>query len=227
MKRQPLSTAPAPRYPPRRAYLTRFHRAIRKSATVFGVAVTLIAATAGAESEGPEQPVRRTSSEHDEHTGNYRQNDDPELEWMFWLEEMGFCPTMDCDPEPQQIRTAGVRLAGATVAGSLSRESIRRYIRLQRNQYRRCYEEQLFTSPGLAGRVTVRFVIGSDGIVSSATVAESTLGSSHVESCVVDVIRQIHFPRPEWGGTFIVTYPFTFRPTAIQSNATRVGRSPC
>ena len=134
---------------------------------------------------------------------------------MIWLEDVGFCPTMDCEPEPTQVRTAGVRLAGVTVAGSLSREAVRRHIRLQRNQYRRCYEQQLITAPELEGRVTVRFVVGGDGVVLAAVVAESTLGSSSVESCVVDVVREIRFPRPEWGGTFVVTYPFLFRPTPM------------
>jgi TonB family protein len=105
-----------------------------------------------------------------------------------------------------------IRAGAAMVRGSLSREVIRRTIRLHINAVRGVYERQLLRDPSLTGRVEVQFVIGPSGNVVSATVASSTIGSTEVEQGVLGVLRNIQFPAPEGGGTHIVTYPFVFVP---------------
>ena len=97
------------------------------------------------------------------------------------------------------------------VRGSLSRQVIQRVIRQNLNAVRYCYESELVRTPGLAGRLTVRFVISPTGAVQSVAATTSTLGSSPMEGCVVRQVRRWRFPEPAGGGIVIVDYPFVFR----------------
>jgi len=113
--------------------------------------------------------------------------------------------------EHRSRRSTGpaVRVGTASVAGSLSREVIRREIRLHRNEISHCYQTELNRRPDLEGRVAIRFVIDQRGLVVASNVADSTIGSPAVDQCVAQVIHRISFPPPE-NGVVMVTYPFTF-----------------
>lgn len=103
-----------------------------------------------------------------------------------------------------------VRPGDATVlVGTLPRDVIRRRIRLHRSEVAHCYQRELNGRPDLAGRVTIRFIIGQEGAVTAASVANSTLESASVGQCVAEVMRRITFPSPGTG-VVVVTYPFTF-----------------
>jgi Ca-activated chloride channel family protein len=97
-----------------------------------------------------------------------------------------------------------------TVRGSLDKEIVRRVVRQHRKQIKYCYEKELQASPKLSGTVVVRFVIDAGGNVTAASIKETTLGDSAVESCLLRVIRRWVFPRPKGGGVVIVNYPFAF-----------------
>jgi TonB family protein len=99
---------------------------------------------------------------------------------------------------------------GIVMEGGLDREVVGRVIRMHLNQARYCYEKELSKSPGLSGKVTVQFVIGIEGRVDSAHVAETMMNNAGVEECLVRKIRSWEFPRPRGGGLVIVTYPFLF-----------------
>lgn len=116
-------------------------------------------------------------------------------------------------PVPAAPGPAGdprVRTGNANVAGQLSREVIRRVIRRHAAEARHCFETGLQRDPSLGGRVQARFVIGSDGAVTSAEVGDSTLEDAEVEGCLLDAIRRWRFPSPEGGGSVTVNYPFVF-----------------
>ncbi len=104
---------------------------------------------------------------------------------------------------------ASVRSGATQVAGRLSPERVQRGV--QTGSYRRCYELALMWAPSLAGRLTVRFVIGPDGRVKSAVAAASDLPDPTLVRCVVAVFAAMVFPKPE-GGDVVVTYPLVFRP---------------
>lgn len=91
--------------------------------------------------------------------------------------------------------------------GELDKPTIRNAIRHRIGKIRFCYEKELVAKPGLAGTVTVRFVIGADGKVVSAS---GTGVDPAVASCVAAVIEELQFPRPSGGGNVTVIYPFTF-----------------
>ena len=93
-------------------------------------------------------------------------------------------------------------------AGRLDATSIRSTIREQMGQFRFCFEWQLHRHPELAGRVTMRFVIGPDGTVTEATIADDALGDPTVLRCFQGIVGRMRFPAPEEGGNVTVNYPF-------------------
>ncbi len=97
------------------------------------------------------------------------------------------------------------------ILGSLDKEIIRRVIRENIAQIKYCYERELTRTPGLAGKVQVKFVIGAQGNVQSAVVAESSMNNKSAEACMTGKVRQWLFPKPKGGGIVIVTYPFIFK----------------
>ena len=100
------------------------------------------------------------------------------------------------------------------VKGSLPKAVIRRVMAQHLSKVKSCYEQRLASSPKLAGRVAVKFIISGTGQVQMAAVAETTVEDPEMESCVVEAVKRIRFPRPNGGGIVIVTYPFEFKPAS-------------
>ncbi len=105
-----------------------------------------------------------------------------------------------------QIRWGG---GGDMVSGRLPPEAVQRVVRQNFGRFRFCYENGLLGNPTLAGRVTVRFVIGRDGAVQQVENGGSDLTDPSVVSCVVRAFSGLSFPQPE-GGIVVVTYPILF-----------------
>lgn len=100
----------------------------------------------------------------------------------------------------------------AIILGSLDRSLIDQVIKRHMNQVRYCYQRQLTSNPNLSGKVTVRFVIASDGSVSKASIKSSSLNDKTVESCITSRFMRFSFPEPKGDGIVIVSYPFIFSP---------------
>ena len=98
-----------------------------------------------------------------------------------------------------------------TVVG-IPAEVIRRVVLRNIGQVNRCYEQGLATNPGLAGRVAVRFVIGSNGSVLSSAPTSDTLGMPSVSACIAGAVQRWSFPVPADSGAITVTYPFSLIP---------------
>ena len=114
-----------------------------------------------------------------------------------------------------------VSLGQPSSEGALDRAIIRRYIRRNMQKIGYCYEREVLSRPALAGGLTVKFLIDSDGTVKSAT---ATGVSPEVASCVASVIKAIEFPRSDGKGAVQVTYPFMF--SASGANTTPPAASP-
>lgn len=110
--------------------------------------------------------------------------------------------------KPQAGSKVRVKETGSAVMGSLSREIIRRHIRRKISDIKYCYEKELINNESLSGRVSIYFMINSNGAVLNSAVKESTMANSKVENCIANVVRRISFPMPPDGGTVVVTYPF-------------------
>lgn len=102
-----------------------------------------------------------------------------------------------------------VALPGAMHGGALEPAAVRRVVRRDFGKFRMCYENRLKADPRLAGRVTVRFVIGGDGTVLRVANGGSDLPDPQVVACVVRTFGGMSFPRPE-GGDVTVVFPVLF-----------------
>lgn len=98
------------------------------------------------------------------------------------------------------------------ILGALDRSLIDEVIKRHMNQIRYCYQRELTKNPSLGGKIVIKFVIAKDGSVSSASVKNSSMGNSAVESCISGRFMRMQFPEPKGGGIVIVSYPFLFSP---------------
>ena len=96
----------------------------------------------------------------------------------------------------------------ATVEGGLDRDQIIAVINRNRGQIVYCYEKGLQAQPNIGGRVAVSFVIGPNGRIHTANVAQSSVNSRSVENCIVDRMRTWQFPHPVGRVNVDVLYPF-------------------
>ena len=103
-----------------------------------------------------------------------------------------------------------VRMGATSVSGRLPPEVIQRIVRQNFGRFRLCYENALRSNPNLQGTVSVSFVIGVDGSVSSVG-GGGSLPDSGAVSCVIRSFGGLSFPQPE-GGVVKVTYPIAFSP---------------
>lgn len=104
-----------------------------------------------------------------------------------------------------------VTIRPPTEVGEYDGAIIRREIKKHRDRFRFCYERQLLSHPGLAGTVTVSFMINDNGKVISATAGG--MDNAGLHSCVEDTVRAIKFPRPPSGSLHKVKYPIIYRPS--------------
>ncbi|MEZ4235758.1 MAG: AgmX/PglI C-terminal domain-containing protein [Myxococcota bacterium] len=102
--------------------------------------------------------------------------------------------------------------APVTVLGNMDRALIDEVVKRHTSQIRYCYQRELARAPSMAGKVTIKFTIASDGSVSQAGVKASSLGNGAVEDCIVQRFLHMRFPEPKGGGIVIVSYPFLFSP---------------
>ena len=105
-------------------------------------------------------------------------------------------------------RVPDARPGKAEIVGGLDKDLIRRVVRAHINEVRYCYNQGLAKDPNLKGRVAVQFSIGATGKVPSSVVGETDIKDSSVSNCIASAVRRWTFPKPEGGGTVIVTYPF-------------------
>lgn len=96
----------------------------------------------------------------------------------------------------------------ASVEGGLDQDQIKAVINRNQGQITYCYERGLQAKPTIGGRVAISFIIGTNGRVTTAKVAETSLGSKMVENCMVQRLKSWKFPRPVGNVEVDVLYPF-------------------
>ena len=99
--------------------------------------------------------------------------------------------------------------AGVSGEGHLDRGAIQKVVNAHLYQVQGCYERQLAQNPGLAGKATFQWSINPSGGVGGVRIAQSSIPSVEVMSCIQGAIQRWSFPKPE-GGSVTVTYPFAF-----------------
>ena len=96
------------------------------------------------------------------------------------------------------------------IIGALDSSLIDAVVKRHMNQFKYCYQRELNKNPGLSGKITIKFVIASNGSVSRASVKRSSMNNAAVESCMTTRFMQLKFPEPKGNGIVIVSYPFMF-----------------
>jgi TonB family protein len=96
----------------------------------------------------------------------------------------------------------------ATVSGGLTQDQIQAVINKNLGQVTYCYEKGLQAKPGIGGRVSVDFTIGSNGRITTLKIGQSSMGSKFVESCMLAKMKNWQFPRPVGKVNVDVLYPF-------------------
>lgn len=96
------------------------------------------------------------------------------------------------------------------VNGGLTREQVEAVVRRNSGQLTFCYEKALQANPQLRGRLTLEWIVGPAGSVTSVKMSSSSMGAKSVESCVLASIKKWKFPRPVGGVNVDVSYPFDF-----------------
>ena len=104
-----------------------------------------------------------------------------------------------------------VKIPRPSKKGALSREAIRRPNAARIGAIRACYQKGLQRDSDLRGRLLVRFIIGPDGVVAGARLADDDLGDAEVAACVLSIVRTTRFPRVVGGESTTVKYPFELR----------------
>ncbi|OYZ23092.1 MAG: hypothetical protein B7Y39_06275 [Bdellovibrio sp. 28-41-41] len=99
----------------------------------------------------------------------------------------------------------------AWTEGGLDRNAIAAVINRHLSEVRFCYEQGLQKKPNLSGRVSMNFIIGPSGSVSTAKINNSSLGHAPVENCIRDRLKTWKFPQPHGGVNVKVNYPFALR----------------
>jgi hypothetical protein len=74
-----------------------------------------------------------------------------------------------------------------------------------------CYEAGRQRDPKLTGIVTVKFVIGEDGVPKNVADENSTLPDKDVVGCVLGMFRKLQFDESNRGNVNVV-YPIKFAP---------------
>lgn len=96
--------------------------------------------------------------------------------------------------------------------GTVDRGSISRFIRARLKSVTSCYEAELKRNPTLKGKLLIRIVINTRGMVGGISIEQDTLRSPAVVNCVRNRIRPWRFPvKPENDVT--ITVPFIFAPS--------------
>jgi outer membrane biosynthesis protein TonB len=94
--------------------------------------------------------------------------------------------------------------------GALSKAEVYGVVKAHFMNVRACYERARAKNPTLNGTVVLAWSVEPDGRVSRARVAESTMNSMEVESCLVDEIAHWTFPK-SFGKTPVARFPFVFK----------------
>lgn len=116
-----------------------------------------------------------------------------------------------CTSIAQGASAPAMQTTEPIILGALELEEVERVVKSHLAQFRYCYQKELNRDPTLEGRIVVKFVIASDGTVSSIKVDGSSMDNAIVEECLCQRFMRLQFPTPKQG-IVIVKYTLTFDP---------------
>lgn len=100
---------------------------------------------------------------------------------------------------------------GGEISGGLTKIEVSEVINSHRREIRTCYESALMIRNDLGGIMRVSFGINVAGTVTEVKIISNELQSSILESCIIQVIREMKFPESKNQSPTTVIYPFVFK----------------
>jgi hypothetical protein len=100
---------------------------------------------------------------------------------------------------------------GTDVSGGLTKAEVFAVISAHRREIRTCFESALLVRNDLNGILRIAFTISAPGSVTEIKLVNSEVKSDILESCVVQIIRQMAFPEAKNKLPTKVIYPFVFK----------------
>lgn len=122
----------------------------------------------------------------------------------------GNCKGPNCKGAgPKEVQVNVGEMSGDP--GGYTEEEINRVVKRSAGMFRACYQKELNRSPGIGGKIVVKFKIGADGaVITASPTGGTTLANEAVKDCVARNVNRLKFP-PK-GAIANVTYPFLFSP---------------
>ena len=110
----------------------------------------------------------------------------------------------------KKIKKRGkLKIGSGRTAGFCRKADIANVVRRRSGSIRACYEQRLQVNGNLRGKLTVRWTIGLQGTVTSATAVSNSVEDAAMTGCILRNVRRMRFPKPE-GGICKVQWPFVF-----------------
>ncbi len=106
-------------------------------------------------------------------------------------------------------KKARVRRGKGNFSGFCKESDVLKVVKRRQRGIQFCYEKELARNPSLKGKVTMGWIIGTNGKAMRATVQNSSLGNKVVEGCMARNINRWRFEKPE-GGLCKIRFPFVF-----------------
>ncbi len=101
-----------------------------------------------------------------------------------------------------------IKLAKITVTKGLSKDSIRRVIQKHLRSINSCYKYGSGRESELKGEITLKLIIDPEGRVSVVQVNAIKEKNKGLERCIIQKLKELHFPAPEAGINVVVTITF-------------------
>lgn len=89
-------------------------------------------------------------------------------------------------------------------------EQVEQFIRKQSRALQKCYKVSTSAKAKRSGEFDFELKFLATGVLDDIRVFRSDLKDPALESCVIEVIREIDFPPPLKGGKFQMNYPIKF-----------------
>ncbi len=123
-------------------------------------------------------------------------------------------PATDGDAKPTEARPAFHERQGIgaeSEIGGLDEGKVKRVFEKATTQLSACYDKGAERVPYLAGDVSFRLRITKSGAVRWAHVKDSSLGDRATEECMLAILKNASWPRPE-GGEGLAENSYKFEP---------------
>lgn len=98
---------------------------------------------------------------------------------------------------------------GTVAGGTLAPVDVKKALQTRRDAIKACYHALLEKNKKASGKVVLRFTVDESGAVEETVIMNDTTLPTETAQCIADVVKTIHFPKPD-GGKARITYPWEF-----------------